>query len=91
MKDPISPTLIIDNSEGSLEDQGYTYNQAGFTYNQAGVFYGGFYGFSDVVPIIAIIDNAIANLISFSDIYIPGNPGFTGQPVAPGFFMYITH
>jgi hypothetical protein len=57
------PTLSVGKSQGGLEDNGLTYNQAGITYNQAGVTYGGFYGFSDVPARISLIPQ-VSPLIS---------------------------
>lgn len=52
MADSFIPTGEIVSSQGNVENQGITYNQTGATYNDSRYLYGGFYGFSDFVPLI---------------------------------------
>lgn len=55
--------LQIPQTQGSLVDQGYTYNQAGFTYNQAGWKYGGIQNVNeDIVPTISLAQNIFPSL-----------------------------
>lgn len=59
----IKPTLIGTPSDGFLEDNGLTFNEAGVTFNEAGVTFGGFYGFADMVapmPSLVIPDTLIS-------------------------------
>lgn len=73
----------VGRSQGSVSDLGITYNEAGVVYNDSRYTYGGFYGVSDVVPIVAQAYN------DFSQIYTVRSDS-TGMSTGPGFFLFIT-
>lgn len=84
------------NTQAQLEEQGYTYNQAGFTYNQLGVFYGGVYNNNEyLIPSPAYSASLVPSIYDSRDIYInvpiPHGTIKIGQPIATGFFMFITY
>jgi hypothetical protein len=51
----IIPSALSANSQGYVQDDGITYNQAGLSYNAIGIHYGGFYGFAAIFPSFASI------------------------------------
>lgn len=84
------------NTNALVYDQGYTYNQAGFTYNQPGVFYGGVYNNNEyLIPSPAYSASLVPSIYDSRDIYInvpiPHGTIKIGQPIATGFFMFITY
>ena len=69
--DNIVPTGQASASQGLSEDQGITYNENGITYNELGINYGGFYGLTDLVPIISQVSIPIGHAIAnHSDAFI---------------------
>lgn len=50
----ITPNLSVSNTQGTISDQGISYNEAGLSYNEAGYTYGGASGRSDIPPIISL-------------------------------------
>lgn len=92
------PTIsLIEQTNAHVQDQGYTYNQTGFTYNQTGVLYGGLYNQNqDIAPLIFSVATPTPHFAGFVDIYTaktaPSHGTITvGQPLAPGFFLYVTY
>lgn len=80
----IMPRMQVNQTDGFLTNQGYTYNQAGQTYNQAGVFYGG-------VTNATQDATTIPHIGGLYDIYTqkPTPPPPSGSNAGPGWFMYI--
>ena len=84
----IVPSLMGENTQAKLEDQGYTYNQAGLSYNQAGVMYGGIYNRNeDIVPLVSLASQNYPTVAGYSDIYTPG--GTPPPPTNSGLLMGI--
>ena len=83
------PHIDIGNSDSTVTDQGYTYNQANFSYNQAGVDYGGLNNANhDKIPQLLNVSDSIAH-ITFGDIYTPFVPPPTAGKNGPGWFMFV--
>ncbi len=74
--------LSGSDTDATLIDQGYTYNEAGVSFNQVGVEYGGIQSVNqDILPLE----------LSFSDIYSQFIPPPVGGniPLGPGWFLFV--
>ena len=84
------PTLRIQQTQGAVSEQGYTYNETGLTYNEIDVAYGGFYGESDVIAIVARAENLYPQIVASGDVYTtPPTLGESGTPI--GLLLALTY
>lgn len=89
LAEQISPSLIGENTQAQVKDQGYTYNQAGFSYNQIGVMYGGIYNQNqDIIPIVSLAEQIVPSIYKYADIYKQGGT-ITPPPGNSGMLMGI--
>jgi hypothetical protein len=75
---PLADTPRISgnaDTEATLTDQGYTFNQAGQTFNEVGVMFGGISGYQTAdMPIFATIQKDAPRIVNYADIYTPFVP-----------------
>jgi hypothetical protein len=69
----IQPLLAGTETLAHLLNQAITYNEVNVSYNDLRYSYGGVYGFTDVVPIIARVYNPKPRITHFADIYNAGS------------------
>lgn len=85
--------LSIPQTQATVQNDGYTYDQATFTYNQATIPYEGINNTSeDVVPLLDMVLDTIPHIDGIIDRYSSITPpSGNNQSIGPGWFMYITH
>jgi hypothetical protein len=65
--------ITIPQTQATLVNQGYTYNEPGLTYNQAGVMYGGVnFATEDIIVPSLFLDATTPHLQGIYDKYTPG-------------------
>lgn len=87
----IRPSGKASKSPGGVSDPGITYNEPNVSYNDGRYTYGGFYGFSDVVPSVSLASSPRPSISGYADIYTVFVPPTPASSIGPGFFMFITH